>query len=1213
MTMTMSSPTSSSESAAFSRLHPALQRWVFDHGWTTLHDAQEQAIEPILAGEVDVVISAATAAGKTEAAFLPICSALALAQAAAANPEPEDPWTKYDPWANPAPPTATGIQVLYLSPLKALINDQYDRLDQICETVDIPVHRWHGDVSNDAKRRAREHPSGVLLITPESLEASFVNRGSTMSTFLAGVSYIVVDELHSFLSSPRGAQLQSLMNRVELAIRRRPPRIGLSATLGDLAVAASFLRPTAPETVRVIDASGDRMNLQMQVRGYRATPPQLTDKAAAQVEAAGGIVTIDEVSGGEQLEIADHLFKTLRNTDNLVFANSRGLVETYADLLARRCERDNLPVQFFPHHGSLSKELRESVEADLKDNAKRVTAVCTSTLEMGIDIGSVASVAQVGPPPSVASLRQRLGRSGRRDEPAVLRVYVSEPEIDDRTSRQDELREGLVQTVAMVRLLLAHWIEAPDDPGLNLSTLVQQTLSTIAQHGGATAKELHRALCGPGPFELVSPNRYLRLLNAMAAADLVAQAGDGTLLHGGVGERMVNHYSFYPAFQTPEEWTLIADGRRLGTLPLTQPLFVDGLMIFAGRRWKITGVDPEAKVVELTRAAGGAPPAWHGESALVSDRVRAEMAAVYADDDEPAWLDREAKKLLAEGRDAWRRLSLATTTVHRDGTGCLVFPWLGDRAMQTAGFQLMREGIVTMADGCALEVHDISVGELREVAARLAAVGPVDALELARDLANPPVEKWDWILDPELAAEATAARSLDPIGAHQILTSIADDLGADQAADPPAAEFIVSTTTEQKGQALEGTTFCVVDVETTGFSPRLGDRVVEIAAVRVTADGVALDRWATLVDPARDIGATHIHGITAGDVLGAPTFAQIVGDLFERMAGAVVVAHNKRFDLEFLTAEFERAGVTFEPWPSICTLGLGAQLQPGIPMRRLSDCCGRFGIALDGAHSALVDADATAQLLAAYIRLGRQHGLTRVDQLGLAPTDFPALPAVPSSGRVQQRGAGGARVEQQATYLAGLVGRLGDLDVADPDIAGYLDILDRALEDRRLTEDEARALQETAAAWGLSGASVRDAHSRYYDALLGAALADGMITELEQADLDTVALLLGVDQETHQPVGASPPQHGADLAGQSICFTGALVGKLNGSAITREQAQAMAQHAGLVIKANVSKGLDLLVVADPDSQSGKAKKARDLGTRVMGEMVFWRAIGAPVE
>jgi ATP-dependent Lhr-like helicase len=1185
---------------------------VFDRGWTSFHDAQEQAIEPILAGDVDVVISAATAAGKTEAAFLPICSAIASAQVADAS-EPEAPWTKYDPWREAATPAPTGIQVLYVSPLKALINDQYDRLDQICETVHIPVHRWHGDVSNDAKRRARSHPSGVLLITPESLEASFVNRGSTMSTFLGGIRYIVVDELHSFLSSARGAQLQSLMNRVELAIRRRPPRIGLSATLGDFEVAASFLRPTAPDTVRIIDASGDRMDLQMQVRGYRATPPQLTDKAAAQLEAAGGTVSVDDVSGGDQLEIADHLYKTLRNTDNLVFANSRGLVETYADLLARRCERDNLPVHFFPHHGSLSKELRESVEADLKDNAKRVTAICTSTLEMGIDIGSVASVAQIGPPPSVASLRQRLGRSGRRDEPAVLRVYVSEPEIDERTSRQDELREGLVQTVAMVRLLLARWIEAPDDPGLNLSTLVQQSLSTIAQHGGATAKELYAALCGPGPFELVTSNQYVRLLRAMASADLIAQAGDGTLLHGGVGERMVSHYSFYPAFQTPEEWTLIADGRRLGTLPLTQPLFVDGLMIFAGGRWKITGVDPEAKVVELTRAAGGAPPAWHGESALVSDRVRAEMAAVYADDDEPAWLDREGKKLLSEGRDAWRRLSLRTTVVRREGAGCLVFPWMGDRAMQTAAFQLIRESVIALADGCALEVSDIAPEQLREVASRLAASGPVDALDLARDLANPPVEKWDWVLDPELAAEATAARSLDPIGAHQILTAIANDRSSGVVADPPAPDFLVNSQSHREAYTLEGTTFCVVDVETTGFSPRLGDRVVEVAAVRVTADGEPLDRWATLVDPVREVGATHIHGITAGDVLGAPTFADIMGDLLERMDGAVVVAHNKRFDLEFLASEFERAGFPLDPWPSICTLGLGAQLQPGIATRRLSDCCGRFGISLDGAHSALVDADATAQLLAAYIRLGRQHGLTRVDQLGLAPTQFPDHPTVPATGRVQQRGAGSARIEQQATYLAGLVGRLGDLDVADPDLAAYLDVLDRALEDRRLTDEEAGALHQTAAAWGLSISAVREAHGRYYDALLAAALADGKVTEFERADLDTVALLLGIDQESRQPNHARPSQAGDDLAGRSVCFTGALVGKLNGSSITRDQAQAMAQQAGLVIKANVSKGLDLLVVADPDSQSGKAKKARELGTRVVGEMVFWRAIGAPVE
>ena len=199
------SPTSSSEgraSSAFERLHPKLQRWVYDRSWTSLHEAQERAIEPILTGECDVVIAAATAAGKTEAAFLPILSSLVTASEEIER-ERHDPWTAHDPWTLQPVRSATGVQVLYVSPLKALINDQYDRLDRLCERAEISVHRWHGDVSGSSKQRLLKEPSGVLLITPESLEALFVNRGTAIPGLFAGLRYVVIDEMHSFIATPR--------------------------------------------------------------------------------------------------------------------------------------------------------------------------------------------------------------------------------------------------------------------------------------------------------------------------------------------------------------------------------------------------------------------------------------------------------------------------------------------------------------------------------------------------------------------------------------------------------------------------------------------------------------------------------------------------------------------------------------------------------------------------------------------------------------------------------------------------------------------------------------------------------------------------------------------------------------------------------------------------------------------------------------------------
>ncbi|MDQ3856135.1 MAG: DEAD/DEAH box helicase, partial [Chloroflexota bacterium] len=494
----------SKRSLAFERLHPAVQRWVWEQNWTELRDAQEAAAEPILSGHTDVIIAAATASGKTEAAFLPICSRLA--------------WEAED--------GAAGFRVLYLSPLKALINDQYARLEALCEWLDIPVHRWHGDVAGSRKARALRDPRGVLLITPESLEALFVNQGPRVPAVLAPLSYIVIDELHSYIGTERGAQLQSLLRRVDLALRREPPRIGLSATLGDMSAAAWFLRPASPSQVRLIESADDGQELRLQIRGYIATPPRLSQREAEAAEKAGVPVHVEDVTTGDKLAMSEHLFTTLRGTDNLVFANSRNYVELFADLLTRLSAQHHVPNEFWAHHGSLSKDLREHVEERLRERARPVNVVCTSTLEMGLDIGTMTSIAQIGPPPGVATLRQRLGRSGRRGGPAVLRVYVGEEELDERTPPTAALRPELVRSVATVQLLLDRWYEPPVPGDLHLSTLVQQVLSTIAQHGGVRPEEAYRALCGPGPFAGVTPTLFAVLLRAMAAHDLISQASD---------------------------------------------------------------------------------------------------------------------------------------------------------------------------------------------------------------------------------------------------------------------------------------------------------------------------------------------------------------------------------------------------------------------------------------------------------------------------------------------------------------------------------------------------------------------------------------------------------------------------------------------------------------------------------------------------------------
>ena len=639
--------------------------------------------------------------------------------------------------------------MLCLSPLKALINDQYRRLLDMCEHADTDAHRWHGDVPATAKKRVLAKPSGVLLITPESLEAMFVMRGTRMRTLFGNLAFVVIDEMHAFLSTARGAQIQSLMNRIELTIRRRPPRIGLSATLGDMSQAAWFLRPNNPDGVVLINSDAKGAGLRMQLRGYKEPPP-LKGKRPP-----------DPMDSMAKNEIADHLYAHLRGKGNLIFANARRDVELYADLLAGRSEAQRVPNEFWPHHGSLSKNMRETVERELKDTSRPASAICTSTLEMGIDIGAISSVAQVGPPPSVASLRQRLGRSGRRGDPSVLRIYITEKHPDDRFGLMDELRCSLVRTTAMVRLMLDKWLEAPDDPGYNYSTLVQQVLSAVAQHGGATAVDLYRGLCGPGPFHLVDKGRFVQLLRAMIARDLIFQNSEGLLLHGEVGERHVNHYAFYAAFASAEEWRLTVKGRNLGTIPLDQPIHKGMRLIFGGKRWLVNSVDTDTRVVDVEPSTGGNPPIFSGSPALVSDRVRTEMVEVYKGSDVPRWLDSTARDLLGEGRDTFARYGLEGESVVVEGDAVLLFPWVGDRALFTLSMMLRGVGFACDVEGPSVMVTNAGRGSILSALGDILRQPPPEAQHLTEFIENREIDKWDWALTEELAEESAGARLLD--------------------------------------------------------------------------------------------------------------------------------------------------------------------------------------------------------------------------------------------------------------------------------------------------------------------------------------------------------------------------------------------------------------------------------------------------------------------
>jgi ATP-dependent Lhr-like helicase len=393
---------------------------------------------------------------------------------------------------------------------------------------------------------------------------------------------------------------------------------------------------------------------------------------------------------------------------------------------------------------------------------------------MGIDIGDVRSIVQIGAPPAVASLRQRLGRSGRRGDAAVLRVYISEDEVTSTTPPPDALRAELVQSVAMVNLLLQRWYE-PSQPGdLHLSTLIQQLLSLIAQHGGVLASDAYSALCKSGPFSLVTPAQFTELLWGLGAKELLQQSQDGTLLHGPLGERIVNHYSFYAAFTSVEEWRLVSDGHTLGTLPIDFPLSPGLFVIFAGRRWRVTAVDAPHKVVDLVPAPGGRPPVFSGSGPAVDHHVRHEMLRVYKSADIPAYLDAEAARLLTEARQNFSRFRLFERRLLAHGEDTYIFLWAGDRIINTVISILAATDLKTTRDGLALSVTDVTPVELSAQLMALLVGDQPDPTELAATVANKTVHKYDGFLPESLQNVSYAAHSLDVPGAWQALHEVVD-------------------------------------------------------------------------------------------------------------------------------------------------------------------------------------------------------------------------------------------------------------------------------------------------------------------------------------------------------------------------------------------------------------------------------------------------------
>ena len=620
----------SSNNSSFELLHPHIQKWIWKKGWCSLNTIQENTIPYVLDRTSDVIINAATAGGKTEAAFLPILSYLLN------NPK-------------------IGFQVLYVSPLKALINDQYGRLKDIIQGTQIDVVPWHSDVSISVKKASLKNPKGVLIITPESLESLLINRRNITPLF-SNLDYIVIDELHSFIGTERGMQLRSLLSRITKMIKKDPPRIAMSATLANYEVADNFLR--GADIPCVIPSSGDvKHETKILIKSFIKNPGEIN------------------------YDVAEEIFKKLRGFNNLVFTNSRGYAESYAVELADMSAKRGVPNEFRVHHGNLSLIERANVEKELSKGNYPVTAFCTSTLELGIDIGKVKSIAQIGKAYSVSSLRQRLGRSGRRNEPSILRVFS----LEDPNVILPELKLDLIQNVAVVELLKENKYEHPIVDCMHFSTLIQQILSILASYGSFYPKEGWIMLCKDGAFKNVSSSLFLELIKSMGMHQLVAQMDNGQIVIGIRGEKLLKNLDFYAAFNSAKDVEVYNEdsSKIIGSLQGIQN--IGSVIILAGKRWIITNADKHKLKVYVRPYINGGKALYIGEEPEVNELIARKMRAIYLSSSKYNYLDsRSGVDLqLVKARECFNAYSLGSVSlVDINGVGAL-FTWAGHRINRT--------------------------------------------------------------------------------------------------------------------------------------------------------------------------------------------------------------------------------------------------------------------------------------------------------------------------------------------------------------------------------------------------------------------------------------------------------------------------------------------------------------------------------------------------
>ncbi len=624
----------------FAGLPYFLKEYIHTSRWTEFRDIQLRAFEVLLGSEDHLLLSSGTSSGKTEAAMFPVIASL---------------------YADP--PKSVGA--LYISPLKALIDDQFGRLTLVLRDSNIKLTSWHGEAETGMKDSLRRDPSGILQITPESLQGLVYGDRDEAKRLFGDLRFIIIDEVHSFMESDRGIQLLCCLERLQRVTGVCARRIGLSATLSDLSTAESWLSASTgvPTVSEVCPAEQKR---QVRILYSRIPGEDIDTNSAARKLAVGRMYM--------------RMFHETEGRSSIVFVNSRITAERTGRSLTKMAERMGSKMRVFVHHGSVSKESRKAAEEYLKGGHSDVTTVATSTLELGVDIGSLDTVVQIGPPHSCSSLLQRMGRSGRRGGSQSLVLFCN----DDAQMWWSDIfgvSVNLIRSIAMVELAVKEgWVEPPDIAKRPYGILLQQTLAYLRNSVGARFTELCDEVLSLYPFRDISVDDYRMLVKHMVARELLTYLNDSTLVLGPQGERIAFGKGFPVVFAGSKDIEIRFDGKPIGTVQKIPE--IGGNILLSGRVWAIKSVSPDGSIADVVESEGDTDTSWKSGAPEYHRNVLRKMREVLMSDEQYDYVDEDGLRRLNESRKAAREAGMDRLMSSVDDF-TRITPWIGSRQYDT--------------------------------------------------------------------------------------------------------------------------------------------------------------------------------------------------------------------------------------------------------------------------------------------------------------------------------------------------------------------------------------------------------------------------------------------------------------------------------------------------------------------------------------------------